>query len=64
MHELPVTESIFDIAKRYGQQANANRITDVYIVIGQLSSIVDDSVQFYWDIITRDTICDGAALHF
>jgi hydrogenase nickel incorporation protein HypA/HybF len=27
-------------------------------------SIVDDSVQFYWDIISEGTIAQGATLHF
>jgi hydrogenase nickel incorporation protein HypA/HybF len=64
MHELPITENILEIAIRHGQQADAIRITNLYLVIGQLSSIVDDSIQFYWDIISRDTICEGATLHF
>ncbi|HID50673.1 MAG TPA: hydrogenase maturation nickel metallochaperone HypA [Anaerolineae bacterium] len=64
MHELPVTQSILEIATRYAAEANARRVTDLYLVIGQLSSIVDDSIQFYWDIISRDTVCAGARLHF
>ncbi|MGB8646600.1 MAG: hydrogenase maturation nickel metallochaperone HypA [Anaerolineae bacterium] len=64
MHELAVTESILSIALKHAQQAEAERITDVYLVIGQLSSIVDDSIQFYWDILTEGTIAAGATLHF
>lgn len=64
MHELSVTENILEIAKRHATQANATRVTDIYIVIGRLSSIVDDSVQFYWDFVSQDTICQGAQLHF
>ena len=64
MHELSVTESILNIAKNHAVKANAKQVTDIHIVIGALSSIVDDSIQFYWDIITQDTICASAELHF
>jgi hydrogenase nickel incorporation protein HypA/HybF len=64
MHELAITESILNIASRHAQQAEASRVTDIHIVMGKLSSIVDDSVQFYWDMISEDTICAGAQLHF
>ena len=49
MHELPVAQSILDIAIRNGTQANARRVTDIFLVIGELSSLVDESIQFYWD---------------
>lgn len=64
MHELTITESLLEIALRHADKANANRITDLYLVIGELSSVVDDSVQFYWDIVAKDTPAEGANLHF
>lgn len=64
MHELAVTESILDIAIKHAQQAEASRVTDLYLVIGRLSSIVDDSVQFYWDMLAQGTLCEGSQLHF
>jgi len=64
MHELSVTESILEIALRHCKQAGASRVTDIYLVIGQLASIVDDSVQFYWDMISQDTPAAGTCLHF
>ncbi len=64
MHELAVTQSILDISLRHASQAGAKRVTDINLVIGQFSSIVDDSVQFYWDIIAWDTIAQGSLLHF
>lgn len=64
MHELSVTESILNITRRYAEQEGAVNVTDVNLVIGDLSSIIDDSVQFYWDFITKDTICAESKLHF
>ena len=64
MHELSITQNILEIALRYGHQAEAKKITDLYLVIGQLSSVIDESVQFYWDMIAKDSIAEGARLHF
>ena len=64
MHELAITESILNIALDHADRHGAARVTDLHLMIGQLSSIVDDSVQFYWDIISKETKCAGAQLHF
>ncbi|HLF91003.1 MAG TPA: hydrogenase maturation nickel metallochaperone HypA [Anaerolineales bacterium] len=64
MHELTVTQNLLELAERYGTEAGATRVTDLYLVIGQLSSFVDESLQFYWDMISEGTLCSGAALHF
>ncbi len=64
MHELTITEQIVEIATRHGEKNEAEKITDLYLVIGELSTVIDDSVQFYWDLIAENTICEGANLHF
>jgi len=64
MHELSITEQIAEIAVRHGEKNQAQQVTDLYLVIGELSTVIDDSVQFYWDLITDQTICKGAKLHF
>jgi len=62
MHELAVTENILNIALKHTPPGQ--RVSDVHLVIGQLSSIVDDSVQFYWDMVCENTPAAGAKLHF
>jgi hydrogenase nickel incorporation protein HypA/HybF len=64
MHELAVTQSILDISLRHAAEAGTRRIKGINLVIGEFSSIVDDSVQFYWDLVAKGTIAQGAVLHF
>lgn len=64
MHELSITQSLLEIALRHAEKAGAERILQLNLVIGELSSIVDESVQFYWNIVSQNTIAEGAELHF
>lgn len=64
MHELSVTESLLEIALRHAASARASRINTLFLVIGQLSTIVDESVQVYWDIVAKGTPAEGARLEF
>lgn len=60
MHELAVTQSILDISLRHAQKAGAEKITGINLVIGEFASIVDDSVQFYWELYAQGTIAQNA----
>ena len=64
MHKLVIAESILKIALQHAESAEANSVADLHIVMGELSTNVDDSVQFYWDIISQGTIAEKALLHF
>ncbi len=64
MHEMGITHSLLNIALDHAQRANAVRINGLTIVVGELSSIVDDSVQFYWDFVSEGTLAEKAKLTF
>ena len=64
MHELPVTEGILAVALDAASRHHASRITSIDLVIGELGSIVDDSIQFYFDLLSRGTPAEGAMLRF
>ena len=64
MHELSVTQALLQVCLQHAEAAGAARVTGIYVEIGQLSSYVDDSVQFYWDLISAGTPAEGAQLHF
>jgi hydrogenase nickel incorporation protein HypA/HybF len=64
MHEMAVTESILRITLDHARRAKAARVSAIMIKLGQLSSLVDDSIRFYWELIAEGTIAEKADLRF
>ncbi len=64
MHELSVTEDILRIANSHAARAGAARITAIHLVIGEMASFIDDSIQFYFDLLAPGTTAEGARLIF
>jgi hydrogenase nickel incorporation protein HypA/HybF len=64
MHELAATQELLKVALGAAQQAGAQRITAIDLVIGDLNGLDSDSVQFYADLLTRGTPAEGATLRF
>lgn len=62
MHELSVTEGLLNIITDQVKGTDVTRVYQVNLVIGDLASIVDESVQFYFDILSKGTVAEGAAL--
>ncbi len=59
MHELSLSTAIVDTVLRH---AEGRPVTSVQMRIGALRQVVPDSLAFYFDIVSRDTVCEGARL--
>jgi hydrogenase nickel incorporation protein HypA/HybF len=64
MHELAITQSILEIVLRHAEGAGAQRVLSINLVIGELTGFVDDSIQFYFDFMSKDTPAQDARLNF
>ncbi len=64
MHEMVVTENILRIVLDEARKVGATRVTKITLVIGELSSILDESVQLYFDLLCEGTPAEKAELIF
>lgn len=64
MHEAGVTERILEIVVEHAKEAHAQRVTDVYLEVGEESGIDTDSVELHWPLLSKGSVAEGATLHF
>ncbi len=62
MHELAITQSILDIARSAAEEHGAKQVRSVRIMLGEYSGVVPQCIQYYFDVISKGTIAEGAAL--
>jgi len=64
MHELPVTQEMFSLVTKYAKSNNAKKIKSIKLKIGALATIIPENVKFYFEILSKNTIAEGAELFF
>ena len=64
MHELAITQSMFDLVLEQAKKAGAKKVGKINLVIGEMTGVVGDCVQFYFDFISKETLAEGAVLSF
>jgi hydrogenase nickel incorporation protein HypA/HybF len=61
VHELALSNAIVDTAVRHSA---GRRVMAVQMRIGTLRQVVPDSLAFYFELVGRDTVCEGARLDY
>lgn len=59
MHELSVSSAVVDTVVRH---AAGRRVMSVHLRLGRLRQVVPDSLLFFFELVSRDTVCEGATL--
>ena len=59
MHELSLSRAITTTVLTHAQ---GRRVTMVALRVGQLRQVVPSSLEFYFEITARGTLCEGARL--
>jgi hydrogenase nickel incorporation protein HypA/HybF len=62
MHELGITQSILNIAVSEATKHNAKKVLNIKIKVGELSGVMPQLIQEYFNIISKDTIAEKAKL--
>jgi len=64
VHELDITQNILEIVLNEAKTAQANKVTKISLVIGDLSGIVSDCVLFYFDFLKKGNAAEEATIDF
>ena len=64
MHELAITQSMLDLVVEQAKKVKAKRVEKINLVIGEMSGIVGECIDFYFEFMSKDTIAHGAILSF
>ncbi len=64
MHELSIANSLVEIATQHATAAGAERVKSITLKIGALSCVHQSALEFSFELVTRDTMLEGAELVF
>ncbi len=64
MHEQSIVESLLAVAVEHAVKAKASKILRIYVVAGEFSGVVDESMEFYFSFLRKNTLAEEAKLFF
>lgn len=62
MHELSLCEGVLQVLQTEAGKQGFSTVKTVWLEIGELSSVEPEAMLFSFDVVTRDTLADGAKL--
>jgi len=62
MHELGLMQNIVDTVQDYARKNNVRKVVKVMLEVGQVSGVVPESLEFCFEVCTKQTMLEGARL--
>jgi hydrogenase nickel incorporation protein HypA/HybF len=59
VHELSLSSAIVNTVAKH---AEGRRVAVVNLRVGKLRQVVPDTLEFYFEFVARDSVCEGARL--
>jgi hydrogenase nickel incorporation protein HypA/HybF len=63
MHELSIMSYLLDAVETKAKELGASRVRAINLVVGERTGALDDSLLFYFDMLTPQTVVEGAKLN-
>ncbi len=62
MHEASVVEELVRLLRTKAEELHATSVRRVTLVVGELTGYMEESLGFYYEILSRDTLLAGSEL--
>ncbi len=62
MHEMSLAENILQLIEDTARKQQFTQVLTVWLEIGQLACVEKESLRFYFDVVTQDSIAQQAKL--
>ena len=62
MHEMSIIMGVMDAVRTAAADAGATKVTRVSLRVGDMTEVIQDALEFAFEVASEGTICEGAQL--
>ena len=63
MHEFSIMAYLLEAVEEQARRCGASKVVAINLTVGERAGIVEDSLAFYFDMLTPGTVVEGARLN-
>lgn len=62
MHELGIMTGVMDAVTKSAEEAGADKVLKVTLSVGEMTECIRDALEFAFEALSENTMCEGAEL--